>query len=110
MFTGRTLTAQQADWGLIARVVAHDDSPGAASEVLAQCCRTAPGARAVVKSSLDNYLGLYDRIGMQSSLGHPNRSRDSWRSRSAAPPAGCIRICASTAGCRFGTGLPEYRI
>ena len=26
MFTGRTLTAQQAlDWGLIARVVAHDD-------------------------------------------------------------------------------------
>ena len=72
MFTGRTLTAQQAlDWRLIARVVAHDDLPDAASEVLAQCCRTAPGARAVVKSSLDNYLGLYDRIGMQSSLGAP---------------------------------------
>ena len=59
------------DWGLIARVVAHDDLPGAASEVLAQCCRTAPGARAVVKSSLDNYLGLFDRIGMQSSLRAP---------------------------------------
>ena len=28
MFTGRTLTAQQAlDWGLIARVVAHDNLP-----------------------------------------------------------------------------------
>ena len=72
MFTGRTLTAQLAlDWGLIARVVAHDDLPDAAREVLAQCCRTAPGARTVVKSSLDNYLGLYDRIGMQSSLGAP---------------------------------------
>ena len=29
------------------------------------------GARSVIKSSLDNYLGLYDRIGMQSSLGAP---------------------------------------
>ncbi len=72
MFTGRTLSAQEAlDWGMVARVVPHDDLPDAAREVLAQCCRTAPGARAVVKSSLDNYLGLYDRIGMQSSLGSP---------------------------------------
>ena len=72
MFTGRMLSAQEAlDWGMVARVVPHDDLPDAAREVLAQCCRTAPGARAVVKSSLDNYLGLYDRIGMQSSLGSP---------------------------------------
>ncbi|MFZ0833654.1 MAG: enoyl-CoA hydratase/isomerase family protein, partial [Mycobacterium sp.] len=26
------------------------------------------GARAVIKSSLDAYLGLYDRIGMTTSL------------------------------------------
>jgi enoyl-CoA hydratase len=68
MFTGRTLTAQEAvDWGMVARVVAHDDLADAAREALAQCCRTAPRARAVVKSSLDNYLGLFDRIGMKAS-------------------------------------------
>jgi enoyl-CoA hydratase/carnithine racemase len=72
MFTGRTLTAAEAlDWGMVARVVPHDELADAAREVLAQCCRTAPGARAVIKSSLDNYLGLYDRIGMRSSLGAP---------------------------------------
>src|SRR6185369_13758451 len=72
MFTGRTLTAAEAlDWGMVARLVPHDDLHDAAREVLAQCCRTAPGARSVIKSSLDNYIGLYDRIGMQSSLGAP---------------------------------------
>jgi enoyl-CoA hydratase/carnithine racemase len=72
MFTGRTLSADEArDWGLVARVVPHDELHDAARGVLAQCCRTAPGARTVVKSSIDNYLGLYDRIGMQASLGAP---------------------------------------
>lgn len=72
MFTGRVLTAQEAlDWGLVARVVAHDDLLASAREVLVQCCRTAPGARAVIKSSLDAYLGLYDRIGMSASLRSP---------------------------------------
>ncbi|MGB8386305.1 enoyl-CoA hydratase/isomerase family protein [Mycobacterium sp.] len=69
MFTGRVLSAQEAlDWGMVARVVPHDELMGAAREVLAQCCRTAPGARALVKSSLDSYLGLYDRIGMSTSM------------------------------------------
>jgi enoyl-CoA hydratase len=72
MFTGRTLTAEEAvDWGIVARLVPHDELMSSAHEVLAQCCRTAPVARAVVKSSLDNYLGLFDRIGMTSSLGGP---------------------------------------
>jgi enoyl-CoA hydratase len=72
MFTGRTLNAEEArDWGMVARVVPHDELHGAAREVLAQCCRTAPKARTVIKSSIDNYLGLYDRIGMQASLGQP---------------------------------------
>jgi enoyl-CoA hydratase/carnithine racemase len=72
MFTGRVLSADEAvDWGLVARKVPHDDLMATAHEVLAQCCRTAPQARAVVKSSLDNYLGLYDRIGMQASLNGP---------------------------------------
>jgi len=69
MFTGRVLSAQEAlDWGMVARVLPHDELMGAAREVLAQCCRTAPGARALVKSSLDSYLGLYDRIGMNTSI------------------------------------------
>jgi enoyl-CoA hydratase len=72
MFTGRTLNAEEArDWGMVARVVAHDALLDEAREVLAQCCRTAPRARTVIKSSIDNYLGLYDRIGMQASLGEP---------------------------------------
>ncbi len=72
MFTGRTLSAEEAvDWGMVARMVPHDDLQDAAREVLAQCCRTAPAARSVVKASLDNYMGLYDRIGMTRSLGSP---------------------------------------
>jgi enoyl-CoA hydratase len=70
MFTGRVLSATEAhDWGLVTRVVAHQDLLPAAKDVLAQVCRTAPRARGVVKSSIDNYLGLYDRIGMTASLG-----------------------------------------
>ncbi|CAJ1494116.1 enoyl-CoA hydratase/isomerase family protein [[Mycobacterium] kokjensenii] len=72
MFTGRTFGAQEAlEWGMVARVVPHEELADAAREVLAQCCRTAPDARTVVKSSLDAYLGLFDRIGMSASLGKP---------------------------------------
>jgi enoyl-CoA hydratase len=72
------LTAQEAvDWGIVARVVPHDDLLGVARELLEQCCRTAPGARAVVKASLDNYLGLFDRVGMQTSLQGPE-AREGW--------------------------------
>src|SRR3984893_3006217 len=72
MFTGRTLSAAEAlDWGMVARVVPHDDLFDVSTELLAQCCRTAPAARGVIKGSLDNYMGLYDRIGMQASLFGP---------------------------------------
>ncbi len=50
-----------------ARVAPHDELMAGAREVLTQCCRTAPRARGVVKSSLDAYMGLYDRIGMKAS-------------------------------------------
>jgi enoyl-CoA hydratase/carnithine racemase len=71
MFTGRVLSAQEAlEWGMVSRVVRHDDLLTTAREILAQCCRTAPQARAVVKANLDSYMGLYDRINMfQSVLG-----------------------------------------
>jgi enoyl-CoA hydratase len=69
MFTGRTLNAAEAlEWGMVTRVVAHDELLTASFELLKQCCRTAPGARRLIKANLDNYLGLFDRVGMQSSL------------------------------------------
>jgi enoyl-CoA hydratase len=69
MFTGRTLDAAEAlEWGMVTRVVAHEELLATSFELLQQCCRTAPGARRLIKASLDNYLGLFDRIGMQSSL------------------------------------------
>jgi enoyl-CoA hydratase len=69
MLTGRTLSAREAvDWGMLARMVPHGELLASAREVLAQCCRTAPGARRTVKASLDNYLGLFDRIGMEASF------------------------------------------
>jgi enoyl-CoA hydratase len=72
MFTGRTLDATEAvDWGLVARVVPHDDLLDAATEALVACCRTAPNARNDIKRSLDAYYGLYDRIGMAASLRGP---------------------------------------
>lgn len=72
MFTGRTLSADEAvEWGMVARVVPHEQLMDVAREVLSQACRTAPGARRVVKASLDNYLGLYDRIGMEASIEGP---------------------------------------
>jgi enoyl-CoA hydratase len=72
MLTGRTLTAEEAvEWGMVARMVPHEQVLDVARELLAQCCRTAPGARGLIKASLDNYLRLFDRIGMQSSLEGP---------------------------------------
>jgi enoyl-CoA hydratase len=76
MLTGRTLTAREAlDWGLVSRVVAHDELLGAATDVLGQCCRTAPGARRDTKRVLDLYIGLQDRIAMFDSL-HNEESRE----------------------------------
>jgi enoyl-CoA hydratase len=72
LFTGRTLTAMEAvDWGLVSRMVPHDSLLDAATTVLADCARTAPGARTAIKRTLDGWYGLYDRIAMADSLGGP---------------------------------------
>ncbi|HEY2427367.1 MAG TPA: enoyl-CoA hydratase/isomerase family protein [Acidimicrobiales bacterium] len=69
MFTGRELSAAEAlDWGMVTRVVPHEDLYEAATEVLTACARTAPAARSDIKRSLDAYYGLFDRIGMAASL------------------------------------------
>jgi enoyl-CoA hydratase/carnithine racemase len=72
LFTGRTLTAADAvDWGMVARRVTHEELMDAATEVLTDIARTAPGARSDIKRTVDGYYGLYDRIGMGLSLDGP---------------------------------------
>jgi enoyl-CoA hydratase/carnithine racemase len=72
LFTGRQVSAREAaDWGLVSRVVAHDELMDVATEAVSACCRTAPAARSDLKRSFDQYYGLYDRIGMTASLYAP---------------------------------------
>jgi enoyl-CoA hydratase/carnithine racemase len=87
MFTGRTLDADEAvDWGLVARVVPHDDLLEAATEVLIACARTAPGARRDVKRTLDGFYGLYDRIGMAASVRGPEAREGYLAFKERRPP------------------------
>jgi enoyl-CoA hydratase/carnithine racemase len=72
LLTGRVVDAATAlDWGLVTRVVAHDELLAEATAALEQCCRTAPGARAAVKHSLHEYYGHYDRMAMDASIRGP---------------------------------------
>lgn len=69
LLTGRTVTAQEAlEWGLISRVVPHTDLMETATDIVGSIARTAPSARSDLKRTFDQYYGLYDRIGMVSSL------------------------------------------
>lgn len=72
LLTGREVTSAEAEaWGLVARVVPHDDLMPSAIEVLEQCCRTAPRARFDVKRAFHEYYGTYDRMAMDASLAGP---------------------------------------
>ncbi|MGH9273103.1 MAG: enoyl-CoA hydratase/isomerase family protein [Acidimicrobiales bacterium] len=72
LFTGRKVSAEEAlEWGLVTRVVPHEELLGAATEVATDISKTAPSARSDMKRSLDQYYGLYDRIGMVTSLRGP---------------------------------------
>lgn len=78
MFTGRKITAEEAlDWGLVSRVVPHEDLLDAATEVLVQCAQTAPHARRDIKRVLDQYVGLHDRIAFFDSLRGPETQEGS---------------------------------
>lgn len=72
LVTGRTVTADEAEaWGLVSRVVPHDELLAQAVEALEQCCRTAPGARNDVKRAIHDYYGAYDRMTMEASIAGP---------------------------------------
>ena len=79
LLTGREIDAATAlEWGLVARVVPHDDLLVEATTVVAACCRTAPDARAAAKRTFHEYYGHYDRIAMDASL-HSDESVEGYR-------------------------------
>jgi enoyl-CoA hydratase len=69
MFTARTLSAAEAlEWGLISRVVPHDELLDEATAALTAISQTAPSARRAIKRSIDGQIGLFDRIAMRDSF------------------------------------------
>jgi enoyl-CoA hydratase len=80
LLTGRTVDAATAlDWGLVARVVPHEELDAAARQALVECCQTAPQARFAVKRTLHEYYGHYDRMAMDASIGSEEMV-EGWRS------------------------------
>jgi enoyl-CoA hydratase len=69
LMTGRVVTAAEAEaWGLVSRVVPHEQLLDEATAALEACCRTAPSARFDVKRTLHEYYGHYDRMAMDASI------------------------------------------
>ena len=69
MLSARVLSAEEAvDWGLVSRVVPHEEVEAAAAEQLRAVLRTAPGARRDIKRAIDQHVGLFDRMSMIDSL------------------------------------------
>jgi enoyl-CoA hydratase len=78
LFTGRRVDAAEAlAWGLVSRVVPHDDLMPSALEALAACIRCAPEARAELKRVIGDYYGHYDRMTMERSLSG-SEAREGW--------------------------------
>jgi enoyl-CoA hydratase/carnithine racemase len=80
LFTGRRVTAAEAlEWGLVSRVVAHDEVQSAALEALQACMRGAPEARMQVKRIISQSYGHYDRMTMEASV-FGAEAREGWES------------------------------
>jgi enoyl-CoA hydratase/carnithine racemase len=90
LLSGRTLDAREAsDWGLVTRVVAHDELLDAATQVLIDCCWGAPKARAEVKRAINAQYGLYDRMAMDASL-YDDEYGEGWRAFAERRPPSWI--------------------
>lgn len=69
LLSGRTIDAATAhDWGLVTRLVPHDELLDVATQVLVECCWGAPAARREVKRAINLQYGIYDRMAMDASL------------------------------------------
>ena len=78
LLTGRVVTAIEAlDWGLVSRVVAHDELLAAATAALTAAARAAPAARAEVKRIVNECYGSVDRMTMEASL-RSDECREGW--------------------------------
>ncbi len=78
LFTGRKVGAAEAlSWGIVSRVVRHDELIAAAADALAGCARCAPDARAEVKRVISDSYGHYDRMTMEHSLAG-DEAREGW--------------------------------
>jgi enoyl-CoA hydratase/carnithine racemase len=79
LLTARTLSAEEAvDWGVVTRLVAHDDLLTTAVDVLTKCCWAAPRARAQVKGAINMQYGLYDRMTFDATMYDPEFA-EGWR-------------------------------
>jgi enoyl-CoA hydratase/carnithine racemase len=79
LLSGRTLTALEAEaWGLIARVVPHDELQQRARDVLRECVAMAPLARVQVKRGINRRYGRYDRMAMDISMAGPEMA-EGWQ-------------------------------
>ena len=80
LLSGRTLSASEAcEWGLVTRLVPHDELLDAATQLLIECCWGAPEARREVKRAINLQYGIYDRMAMDASL-RGNEYVEGWKS------------------------------
>lgn len=69
LLTGRTITAAEAlAWGVVARVVPHEEVMSQALDALRACIRSAPRARREVKRVLDDFYGQPRKAEMNASI------------------------------------------
>ena len=69
LFTGRKVTSAEAlDWGMVTRVVPHDEVIDTAHQIVGEIARGGPEARASVKRIINEGYGHLDRMTMDASL------------------------------------------
>ncbi|HEX5615045.1 MAG TPA: enoyl-CoA hydratase-related protein, partial [Acidimicrobiia bacterium] len=69
LFTGRRLSASEAErYGLVARVVAHDDLADATERAVADLLQSAPRARRALKRVINARYGAIDKLTFDESL------------------------------------------
>jgi enoyl-CoA hydratase/carnithine racemase len=69
LFTSRRLSAQEAlQFGLVARVVPHDELEATTDDVVRRILRAAPKARIALKQIINSRYGVVDRITFEESV------------------------------------------